>query len=363
MKPRIITRYILLEYIQPLILGIVIFTFVLLLDKIFDMVDLLFNKGVGIFSILKLLCYIFPNILSLTIPMGFLLGSLLTYGRLSEDGEITAFRASGQHLMRIIWPPMAGAVLVSCGLMYLNCVVSPNSHNAFRTLYREVLRKNPLFQLEEKTFLKVQNMRLYVNAIDKDTGALSGVHIYRIEKEAPPTRIHARSGIAATNGNTITFNLKNGTIQQLDKRDPSRTTITSFTTYDVRIPIDNEMINMRKNIRSMTTSEISSEIKAYRAKNIQTHFLQTEYHLRLAIAFAPLAFGLIGSILGIKLQHGGKSIGFGLSLLIIFIYYLLLIGGIAVAEKGYFIIWLDLWMSNVIIGLVCVLLLFNLLKK
>ena len=106
MKIKILTRYVLTEYISPLLLGIIIFTFVLLLDNIFDFIDLFLNKGIKIATILKLLFLILPGIFSLTVPMGFLLGSLLSFGRLSEDGEITALRSSGQHILRLFWPPL-----------------------------------------------------------------------------------------------------------------------------------------------------------------------------------------------------------------------------------------------------------------
>ncbi|MFH1380105.1 MAG: LptF/LptG family permease, partial [bacterium] len=224
MKPKILTRYIIFEFIPPLLLGVSIFTFVLLLDKIFDLMDLFLSKGVGFITVLKLLIFIFPSILTLTIPMGFLLGSLLAFGRLSEDGEITAFRASGQHLRHLLWPPLLTAFLMCFVLIAFNSEIAPYSQNAFRNLYREVIKQNPLFQLEEKTFLEILNIRLYVHSIDEDSGLLKGVHIYRIEDNAPPTRIRAQEGTAQSSGSHITFNLKDGTIQQMDPAEPARTT-------------------------------------------------------------------------------------------------------------------------------------------
>src|SRR5258708_23421996 len=92
---RILSRYILKEFLANLLLGLVIFTFVLLLDHLFELADLLLNKGVGLWLTLKLLFLLLPSSLSLTIPMSTLLASLLTFGRLSESNEITAVRASG----------------------------------------------------------------------------------------------------------------------------------------------------------------------------------------------------------------------------------------------------------------------------
>src|ERR1017187_8815109 len=92
---RILSRYILKEFLANLVLGLVIFTFVLLLDRLFELVDLLLNKGVGFYLTFKLLFLLLPSSLSLTLPMSTLLAVLLTFGRLSENNEITAVRASG----------------------------------------------------------------------------------------------------------------------------------------------------------------------------------------------------------------------------------------------------------------------------
>ncbi|MBD3271726.1 MAG: LptF/LptG family permease, partial [Elusimicrobia bacterium] len=81
------------------------------------------------------------------------------------------------------------------------------------------------------------------------------------------------------------------------------------------------------------------------------------------VAWAPLAFCLIGMTLGIKVERGGKSIGFGVSLLIIFVYYLLLVGGITLSEKGILAPWFNLWLCNIITMLVGLFLLVQLFRK
>src|SRR5437763_279745 len=107
---RILSRYILKEFLSNVILGLLIFTFVLLLDKLFELADLLLNKGVGIGLTLKLLFLLLPSSLSLTLPMSVLLGALLTFGRLSENSEITAVRASGLSAWSYVKMPLVAAL-------------------------------------------------------------------------------------------------------------------------------------------------------------------------------------------------------------------------------------------------------------
>src|SRR5258708_38821472 len=110
---RILSRYILKEFLGNLFLGLLIFTFVLLLDHLFELADLLLNKGVGIWLTLKLLFLLLPSSLSLTLPMSTLLATLLTFGRLSENSEITAVRASGLSAWSYVKMPIIMALICS----------------------------------------------------------------------------------------------------------------------------------------------------------------------------------------------------------------------------------------------------------
>ena len=107
---KIIDRYVWKELLVPFLLGIFVFTFLLLLDKIFDLTDLIINKGVPIPLVILLLTYILPAFLVLTIPIGFLLAILVAFGRLSADMEIVALKASGVSPLRLLRPVLVFAV-------------------------------------------------------------------------------------------------------------------------------------------------------------------------------------------------------------------------------------------------------------
>ncbi|MFA6613495.1 MAG: LptF/LptG family permease, partial [Endomicrobiia bacterium] len=92
---KILHRYIVKEFVSSFIFGLTVFSAILLLDQIFQLIDLFLSKGVGFFLIFQLFILIIPNILSLTIPMAILFGVLLSYGRLCEDNEITVMKATG----------------------------------------------------------------------------------------------------------------------------------------------------------------------------------------------------------------------------------------------------------------------------
>src|SRR5258708_11594035 len=123
-----------------MVLGLLIFTFVLLLDRLFELVDLLINKGAGFSLILRLLGLLLPTSLSLTLPMSNLLAALLTFGHLSETNEITASRASRVANWHFAWPPLAAAALSVLFLLPFNTHWGPHAHSKFRQIYVQFLQ-------------------------------------------------------------------------------------------------------------------------------------------------------------------------------------------------------------------------------
>lgn len=365
---KVIHRYIIKEILPPVLLSLVLFTFILLLDRIFDLMDLYLKQGVKLTLIIRLLMLIIPNIFSLTIPMAILLGCILSFGRLSEDGEITAFRSSGQHLWHLVWPVLLISLLASFYLVYFNSNISPKSHDAFKKLYLEALQEKPLSRLEEKTFMRLPNYYLYIKDVNKKTGTLKGIQIYKLNPPAPPDQIFAREGRSEIDPESgLTLFLTNGSIQQLDKDDLTKTVFTSFSNYTITIPFTPQAKDRKhsssKNLRASTSSELKELITEYREKKLPTNYIKTELYLRHMMAFTPLIFALIGVSLGIRLEKGGRSFSFGISLLILFTYYLLLIGSITISEKGVLPPLISMWIPNMLIGTIGIFLFTRVLRR
>ncbi len=125
---RILSRYILKEFLGNLGVGLLIFTFVLLLDRFFEIVDILINKGGSFWLTAKLLFLLLPSTLSLTMPMACLLAALLTFGRFAETSEIVAMRASGLTAGSYIKTPYVAAVVIVLLLIPFNSYWAPRSH-------------------------------------------------------------------------------------------------------------------------------------------------------------------------------------------------------------------------------------------
>ncbi len=344
---KILSRYILKEFLGNVFLGLLIFTFVLLLDHLFELIDLLLGKGVGLGLTLKLLTLLLPSTLSLTLPMSILLASLLTYGRLSEHNEITAARASGLKAWSYVKMPLLIALLAAAFLVPFNTRWAPRAHASFRSIYVQLLKRNPLVRIEERTFVEIGEYHLYIEHREKKKGLMRGVTIYKLPTSGAGLRIFAERGKAAyEEGKGLTLLLSQGRIEKVDAAAPERWMNTEFKEYQFFIPLASAQASSERSIEEMDNRELRKEITVLKSKGLPYPILACQIQLRWALAMTPLLFAALGIPLAIRMQRGGRSIGFGMSLIIMVLYYILLMGGTALGQRGSWPPWIAVWMGN-----------------
>ncbi|MGH7772429.1 MAG: LptF/LptG family permease, partial [Candidatus Binatia bacterium] len=110
---RTLSTYIIHEILSPFLLGLMAFTFILLIARILRLVELVVTRGVPILQIGKLFALILPTFLEMTVPMALLLGIFLGLGRLSSDQEILALKTSGISPTQILVPIGIVALFIS----------------------------------------------------------------------------------------------------------------------------------------------------------------------------------------------------------------------------------------------------------
>ncbi len=358
----ILNRYIFRQFFPFLIMGFFISTFVLLLDKFVDLANLILSKGVNIFLVLQLFLYLIPSLLYLTIPMGFLMGSLLTFGKLSQDNEITAMRSSGLSLYHIISPILFLSFTVSILLVVYNNNFAPQMQFSFKKLYYEIIYKAPLLKFDEHTFTNIQNYQIYIEKINKNKNELEGIIIYKKEKNSDlPTLIIAKSGnlLNPQKGVSI-LKLKDGSIQKKNSKNPTQYGQLFFQNYEIPLNFSKTKdFSCNKSVMEMKSNELKEKIRKLKNDNVSTSSLEVWYYIRWAIAFTSFAFTLVGVPLGIKAHRGKKSFGLGLSLILFFIYYLLLSLSLTLGERGLINPRLDVWIPNIITGIAGLVLLYK----
>ncbi len=360
---KILRNYFLKEFIGPLFLALGVLTFVMMLGNLVKIADLVINKGVDIYSVSKLFLLMIPYLLTYTLPIAALAAVLLCLGRLSSDNEIVAIKASGINLFSLILPLLIVGIILSLILVVFNDRVIPYAHYASRKTLMEVGIKNPAAALEPGVFINsFEKYVLFIYRIDGNK--LTNVRIYEPQGEDKPTRtIVAKHGefIAFPEKKMIKLKLTNGTSDEPDPANPANFYKLNFKTYFMTLNLSQQenRDQIEKKPKDMTIEELKNEIRKLKKEGVDPAPLITQIHEKFALAFSCLVFMLLGSSLAIITRRREKSINFGISFLIVGVYYLLLMGAEAVSLQGYLDPRIAMWVPNLVFGLVGIVLTYR----
>jgi lipopolysaccharide export system permease protein len=334
---KILRDYVLKEFFHSFLLSVVVFTFVLLVGNIIQLADLVINKGVDVFSVLKLFLFLIPWLLSFTLPIAALTAVILTFGRFSSDGELTAIKASGIGLFKISSPLLILGIIFSFLAFFMNDQVSPNASFASRQVVKDIGMKNPAAMLEEGTFIRgFGNYVIFIYEIKGNK--LRNIRIYQPQEGKTTRTIVAESGEINTQPGTPIVELKlfNGTSEEPSPTEPESYYKLNFKTYNMTVDVSKMMKKekIEKKVREMTVNELNKEIAKFKKQGMDATPLYVEIYKKINMSIASFVLILMGIPLGIKAQRSEKAIGFGISLLLFAIYWGTFLGGIAMSLRG-----------------------------
>lgn len=218
---RILSRYIVREQPAPFLLSLAILTFLFLMDYLIEILDLIIGKGLEVQVVVELFIYNIAWMVALTVPMAVLVSVLMAFGRLSQDGEITAMKASGVSIIRISIPVLLLGAVVAVALVRFNDRVLPDFNYRAKTLTSNIRMKRPSLALRPGVFVEgVQGYTLYLDEIDPLSSRVDGVTILQHADFAPPDPpriIQAEWGLMSFDekGETINLDLRDGTITEV----------------------------------------------------------------------------------------------------------------------------------------------------
>jgi len=355
-----INRYIAKEIIVPFILGLGIFTFILLMDKVLNLTELVVSKGVSFGEAISLILYILPSFLVIAIPMAFLLAVLLAFGRLSTDEEITAAKSSGISLLQMMPPVIILSIAAFIVTLALMIYALPWGNHSFKSKVFELARREASTSIVPgKVLDSFSDIILYVTEEDKSTGRYKGIMISDDKKEGKTSTVLAKEGeiVSTPDDFSLALRLYDGTIHRKGKKEDLKYSLIKFKTYDITLSMESKgrvAMSAPKGDRELSIGELLDKSKKLREKGKNDNYLMVELHKKFSIPFACIVFALIGAPLGIQGKRSGKAHGFIFSLMLITVYYIFLMGGEAFGDKGKVPPYLAMWAPNiffVVIGL------------
>jgi LPS export ABC transporter permease LptG/LPS export ABC transporter permease LptF len=363
---RIFTRYILREITGYALLGGVLFTFILFMRYLLPLMELAVRGIASPADILRLIGYLLPAFLTFTLPMAVLVGILLGLSRLAADSEVTAMRASGLGVLSFVRIVSIFAVL--CWVIGLanSLFLAPRSAQALLRYEDQSKTAQAGIQVQPRVFYEdFKNYVLYVQDVIPGSGSAAiWRHVFLADLSTPasPHIISANQAVVlSASPQTLRMDLTDGSRHDTTVSNPAQYDISTFRTTELPIQTGQQEEDTHITRRDTPTHALGFRELRARASDPATpsndaRAYQIEFYNRLAAPTACLMLMLVGVPLGLSSRRGGKGAGFVLTLILVFLYYILSASGIALARQGNLPPLLGVWGANILFAFAGILL-------
>ena len=388
---KLLQRYALRQFVPPFFLAILVLTFVLLMDRLFLLADMLVRKGVAVNVVSEVALLSLPFVVSICAPLGSLIAGIISFGRMAQDNEIRVIRAAGIKTIRL-FTPAAFACLVLMGAMVgFNGYIVPEAQHQVRNLLTDVARKRPAMRVREGEFMDdFPGYMIYIGLIDERRSTVRNIAIFETgARKGTPGFVTAPLGdISYTPDDAyMIMTLFGGEMHELIEAGIYRRLL--FKRHVINVAMDDDLVRRDREFRSneeMLLPQLASTMKQLnkdvvelkvrkdeagkkaaasepdklkyeelksrvKYKNLEVARYQVELQKRLSLAFSAFFFVLFGAPVGLLLRRGGVGTGFIVGLIFFALYYILLLAGENMAESGRLSPFVGMWLPNIILVL------------
>ena len=339
---RILSRYILDEILSHTLIGLALFTFILFMPNLGQILETVVRNSSPLTSVLQIFLFMLPNTFKVTIPMSVLVGVLLGLSRLAADSEIIAMRASGLGIGYFV--RVASIVAVAGTLLGLlnSLFIAPRANQAILEMQQELETSQASYQIQPRVFYEdFRNFVLYVQDVRAGTGAANWRQVFMADVNDPTTPIvttAASATVVSDSTQVLLMRLRNGARHEADN-------VSTFATTDMPLRLsaqsDVHLGRLDTAIYAMPTRTLLERV---RGPDSQRFLL--ELHSRFSYPAACIVLMLVGVPLGVVSRRGGKSSGFVFTLLLVIFYYILSYTGISLGRQDKLPPFLAVWLAN-----------------
>lgn len=366
LRPTILDRYVLREVASPFLIGLVLFTFVLLVPHLADISDLLVGKSATWTVIGKLIFNILPSFLALTIPMAFLLAVLLGLGRMASESELIAMQAVGVSPLFLLRALMLLGLAASGATYYVHAFWVPDANQEYReTAFALAISRAQ--GVKPRVFIEdlLPNRSLYLTDVEVGTGAWKDALIIDRQDPGQPRVWLARRGELSINRDQkrVELELEMGSAYSFDLVERKTYNFQRFAKG--KFPIDFGEIfpdlPLSRGDREMTPAMLLKEIGRFEKEGnlAEAARYSVEYHKKYALSVVPLVFAIMGLALMLGGRRDSRQSAFGLAIAVIFVYYILARLGEQAGDIRALPSAIAVWAANLILGALAIYLLYR----
>lgn len=324
---KLLDRHIFVELLGPFIFGVAAFaTLMFASQELFRMTEMLSKYHMPLLVAVKFVLLSMPKYIVFTLPMSMLLATLLGFGRLSGDSEVVAIFAGGVSFYRIIVPVIIMALCVTGLSFVLSEIVVPTTTSAYEQIWQS-LKNEPLST--DKPFMDViakdgeTSTVFYVqHGIDMANHSLKDVSVIQYWNNKPAAFIYGKEAYWK-GGNSWSF--KDGYWKSLSSKETVSLIFQGSQTREITIDRTPEQIALvQKGADTLSYAQLEDYIKMIKGTGADMNEYMVQLYQKIAIPLASLVFALVGAPLGLRPQRSSSAMGLGLSIVIIFAYWVLM---------------------------------------
>ena len=354
----IIDKYIFKELFKLFVISTVALTTVLYLDKFLFMAEMIVNRGVTSMEIVMMMTYISPAFLALTIPIGVLLASVVTFNQFSANNEWIAMKSCNWSFLQLMKPVACFAVMAYILANIIMFWAIPWGNQSYKLLIYDIIKNRANVDIKPNVFNKDFKDLILLVKERNQSSLLKGVFIADTSHVESPQIITSNEGMIYSNPETLKIQLKltDGTIHKLSKDRGNYQTL-NFDRYDITLnlpgaeKVEHTKIGKKALVgnKELSLAKIRERIQDLKKKGLPTSGAEVEISKKFSLPITCLLFAFFGAPLGIKSSRSGKSGSFGLTVLVILLYYIALIMTQNLGRIGEIHAYTSVWIPNFIL--------------
>lgn len=343
---KIIHKSILKELFFTFLLTLAFLNSILMMEKLLKLSMLLSGVGANLYDMAKIILYLQPKLLMLTIPMSLLLSTLIVYGRMNMDNEIVILKVGGMNFRRIIYPVILLGLLCFFSSIAVSFYLGPKSSAKLRNEIAKIIALRSTNAIEEGTFNTSFKDLVIIVKGKKPPDILEKIFIYDSRTKEEPKVLMAKEGkLFQQDEFSIGLYLKDGYINITKGKN---ITELFFDSYKMTLYLDAESPTPKKNeLTPMELLQIIKGVKKYKSKVN----LYLELHRRLSLPVVCLLLIFLGPSLSLMAGKSGRLGGLALGLFVFTAYYMLLIYGENLVRAGRMPHYIGAWVPTIILGI------------
>lgn len=354
---KILDRYLVKQFLQTLFFALLSFTLIFVVLDAMENLDDFIDENVASKLVFQYYLVFIPEMIRIILPISVLLASLFTAGKLANLNELTAIKASGVSLYRLMIPFLITAVFISVFTVYFSGYLVPmaNKHKVF---IEQTYMKKGLVHFGSNIFFQDSDSRIVtINYFDVSMGQANQVSIQEFDSKDKTKIISRTDAFRMSYDSTKSiWQLFSGSKRFFydDSEKLEKFLVLDFPSLNFK---PEDVVKKQRKPEEMTLSELSSYSEEQIRTGNDSNRTDIAYHSRIAYAFSSIIVIMFGIPISANRRRGGLAIQFGISMTVTFLYLVFMKISQAFGDNGVLNPVLTSWLANFVFLIVA---LFNL---